>query len=67
VYGIGCNAFNPVGIEKIYRLKGRNYTKPLPVLLSDASQLALVVEPLLVVGRKKLKMVLIWFLYKLER
>ncbi len=42
VYGIGCNAFHPEAIRKIYELKGRSYTKPLPVLLGNASQLPFV-------------------------
>lgn len=47
VYGLACNAFNPVGIEKIYSLKGRSYTKPLPIFLGDASQLPLVARDVL--------------------
>lgn len=42
VYGMGCNAFNPEAIAEIYRLKGRNYNKPLPILLADSAQLPLV-------------------------
>jgi L-threonylcarbamoyladenylate synthase len=42
VYGVGCNAFNPVAVQKIYSLKGRRYTQPLPVLLGHKSQLPLV-------------------------
>ncbi len=44
VYGVGCNAFSHDGIEKIYRLKGRSYSKPLPVLLAHAHQLPLVAK-----------------------
>lgn len=42
VYGIACNAFDPHAIRKIYQLKGRHYTKPLPILLDSADQLPLV-------------------------
>ena len=42
VYGIGCSAFNPTAIKKVYSLKGRRYSKPLPILLGDESQLPLV-------------------------
>lgn len=42
VYGLGCNAFDPHAIEKIYKLKGRSYTKPLPILLPDPGSLSLV-------------------------
>ena len=47
VYGLACNAFNPIGVEKIYALKGRSYTKALPIFLSDASQLPLVARDIL--------------------
>lgn len=42
VYGLGCNAFHMAAIKKIYELKGRSYTKALPILLGDVSQLPLV-------------------------
>ncbi len=44
VYGVGCNAFNPHAIERIYKLKGRSYTKPLPILLASADQLRFVAK-----------------------
>lgn len=44
VYGIVCSAFNIEAIHEIYRLKGRSYTKALPLLLGDVSQLPLVAE-----------------------
>lgn len=37
VYGIGCDAYNSTAIEKIYKLKGRNYSLPLIVLVDDKS------------------------------
>jgi L-threonylcarbamoyladenylate synthase len=42
VYGIACGAFNPDAVRRIYDLKGRSYSKPLPILIPDASQLTLV-------------------------
>jgi L-threonylcarbamoyladenylate synthase len=42
VYGIACAAFNPDAVRRVYELKGRRYSKPLPVLISSASQLSLV-------------------------
>ena len=42
VYGLACNAFHAGAVEKVYRVKGRSYTKPLPVFLSDVEQLSLV-------------------------
>ena len=32
VYGIGCDPYNKVAINKIYKIKGRDKTKQLPVL-----------------------------------
>lgn len=44
VYGIGCNAFQLDAINAIYKLKGRSYSKPLPLLLGDSLQLDLVAK-----------------------
>jgi len=40
VYGLGADAFNTDGVEKVYRIKQRPYTMPLPVLLADKAQAA---------------------------
>jgi L-threonylcarbamoyladenylate synthase len=42
VYGVGCSAFSAPAIERIYELKGRQYSKPLPVLIESAEVLNLV-------------------------
>ncbi len=34
-YGIGADATNKKSIEKIYRIKGRNTSKPIPILVSS--------------------------------
>lgn len=47
VYGIGCMAFHQAGVKRIYDLKGRHYTKALPLLLSAADQLKLVTKNVL--------------------
>jgi len=33
VYGIGCNPYNKEAIKKIYNIKSRDSSKPLPVLV----------------------------------
>ncbi len=39
VYGIGCDAFNEKAIEKIYKIKKRERSKPLVLFLKDKEQL----------------------------
>jgi len=38
VYGLGCHAFRPAAIQRIFHLKGRNFYKPLALLVSDLDQ-----------------------------
>ena len=47
VYGLACNAFDPVAVARIYELKGRDYRKPLPILLPSAAELPLVAAEIL--------------------
>jgi L-threonylcarbamoyladenylate synthase len=45
-YGLGADPRNPAGVEAIYRIKGREAGKPLPVVVSGREQLAgLGVDP----------------------
>lgn len=37
-YGLGADPFNPVGVVRIRELKGREETKPILLLISDADQ-----------------------------
>lgn len=39
-YGLGADPRNPAGVEAIYRIKGRERGKPLPVVVSGRGQLA---------------------------
>jgi L-threonylcarbamoyladenylate synthase len=39
-YGLGADPRNPAGVEAIYRIKGRERGKPLPVVVADLAQLA---------------------------
>ncbi len=34
-FGIGCDATNPVAVNAIYQVKGREATKPLPLIAAD--------------------------------
>jgi L-threonylcarbamoyladenylate synthase len=36
-YGLGGHPGQPAAIEKIYRIKGREFTNPLPLIAADAS------------------------------
>ena len=35
VYGIGCNPYNKSAIKKIYEIKSRDVSKPLPILVDS--------------------------------
>jgi L-threonylcarbamoyladenylate synthase len=39
-YGLGADPRNRIGVEAIYRIKGREPRKPLPVVVADLAQLA---------------------------
>lgn len=39
-YGLGADPRNPEGVETVYRIKGRERGKPLPVVVADLAQLA---------------------------
>ncbi len=38
-YGLGVDPRNPEGVEAVYRIKGRERGKPLPVVVADLAQL----------------------------
>ena len=42
VYGLGAIAFNPQAIIRLYQAKGRSSDNPVPVLISNATDLPLV-------------------------
>ena len=44
VYGIGCDPYNEDAVERIYQLKNRDSTKPLPVLAYSKRVLENIVE-----------------------
>lgn len=39
-YALGAAAFSRQGVERIYRLKGRDASKPLPIIASDPDMVA---------------------------
>ena len=39
VYGIGCDAFSPAGVESLLRAKGRGRDMPVPVLIGSVQTL----------------------------
>jgi L-threonylcarbamoyladenylate synthase len=42
VYGLGCDAFNIAAVRRVYEIKQRSYSLPMPVLLGDLAQLDMV-------------------------
>ena len=44
VYGIGCNPYDIEAVRRIYRIKNRERSKPLPVLAKSASQAADIIQ-----------------------
>jgi len=44
VYGIGCDCFNTNGIDNLYKVKLRNYNKPINVLVSNIEMVKKLVK-----------------------
>jgi L-threonylcarbamoyladenylate synthase len=44
VYGVGCDAFNPSAVSKVFEAKGRGRDLPLPVLVHSSRQVLGLVE-----------------------
>jgi L-threonylcarbamoyladenylate synthase len=47
IYGLGCNPYNDKSVERIFKIKGRNKEKPLPILASSIDD----VEKIISLGR----------------
>jgi L-threonylcarbamoyladenylate synthase len=52
VYGLGAAVFDPIGVDRLYGVKGRNQNKAIAVLLSDPDQLELVARDLPAFARR---------------
>jgi len=50
VYGLGADAFNSKAVDRIYEIKNRPRHLPLPLLLSDVSQITMIAESVPEVG-----------------
>jgi L-threonylcarbamoyladenylate synthase len=55
LYGIGVNPFYPEAMQRLYAIKGRDETKPIPFLIKDQEMLATLVEEVPPTGRKLIK------------
>jgi L-threonylcarbamoyladenylate synthase len=44
IWGIGCDAINQEAVKRVYEIKGRDFNKPLIVLVANLHQLYEVVE-----------------------
>lgn len=42
VYGLGCDAFNALAIERLYQCKGRGTEKAIPILVASLEQVSKV-------------------------
>jgi len=50
VYGLGADAFNSKAVDRIYEIKNRSRHLPLPLLLSDVSQITMIAESVPEIG-----------------
>jgi L-threonylcarbamoyladenylate synthase len=57
-YGLGADAGNEKAVEKIYAIKGRTFTKPLPLIIGDRKDLDRYVE--LVPETARILMTVFW-------
>lgn len=35
LYGLGANALNEIAVRKIFRIKDRDFSKPLPIIVGE--------------------------------
>src|SRR5919199_4399394 len=44
IYGIGCDPYNDVSVQRIFRIKARNKEKPLPILAASLKDVEKIVS-----------------------
>ena len=52
LYGLGANPLNPEAMNRLYAIKGREKTKPIPFLIKDQEMLETLVENIPSIGRQ---------------
>jgi L-threonylcarbamoyladenylate synthase len=52
LYGLGADALNPAAVEKVFHLKGRVASNPIPVLIADREMLLNLVSRIPPLGEK---------------
>jgi L-threonylcarbamoyladenylate synthase len=55
LYGLGVNPFDPQAMKRLYAIKGRAETKPIPFLIKDQEMLETFVEDIPSIGRQLMK------------
>lgn len=55
VYGIGADPFNEKAVNKVFRMKGRSFHKPLAVIVSNAKEILPLVEHLTPLAKRLIK------------
>jgi L-threonylcarbamoyladenylate synthase len=50
-YGLGVDPFNPGAIEKLFRLKGRSFKDPIPLIAARADAVEAIVEEVGPIGQ----------------
>jgi len=62
IYGVGALIDDEIGIDKIYNLKQRDYSKPLAVLVSDVDNLINIIADISLIEKvKKFDGALFWY------
>jgi|SRR3972149_2599708 len=54
-YGLGVDPFNEIAIKKLFALKGREFDKPVSILIKDKKMLLTVVEEISPLAEKLIK------------